>query len=242
MRAGEVPSVEGCAGGIEPVTTPRITSVVDKVLTKQPDHRQAHLAFAWRGCRRLVGHAEVCAQHVDAGLPLTFPVVGEPGEGVDARESHSCPFVAELLRDARVASGRGTLLLAPLLSVRDGESDRCRQAGQDVQADFEPLEELGCVRGSRRPYVRLSQRRPPEEQDDGCGGQQNVTLASMDDARPQCLGRSRMWGLCRTVGPRTRRASRLPALRRQWACRPALSLDPLTWRPLPRRADLDEES
>jgi hypothetical protein len=45
---------------------------------------------------RIVGQTQVGAQHVDAGLPVLLPVVGQPGHGVHAGQAYCWLGVAEL--------------------------------------------------------------------------------------------------------------------------------------------------
>jgi hypothetical protein len=66
------------------------------------------LAFAvfLAGGVRLIRHAQVGAQDVEADLALVVPVVGESGHGVDTSEADSCSLVPELAGGCGVALGK----------------------------------------------------------------------------------------------------------------------------------------
>ena len=105
-RAGEVAAVEDHAGEVEVQALPGHRRPGTQVGADEPDDGVAHLPvrpvsgpFGWGGVLarvRVVGQAQVGAQHVDAGLPVLLPVIGEPRHGVHAGQPDRWLGVAEL--------------------------------------------------------------------------------------------------------------------------------------------------
>jgi len=72
----------------------------------EPDDRVAHFPirsvsslFGWVGILArvwIVGQAQIGAQHIDAGLPVLLPVIGQPRHGVHAGQPDRWLDIAEL--------------------------------------------------------------------------------------------------------------------------------------------------
>ena len=107
--AGESAAVEDDAGEVKVAALPGHGRVGLEVGGDDPDDGVAHLAAGAEGqpLRRrcplarvgLVGHAQVGAQHVDAGLPVRPPVIGQARHGMHPGQPHGGLGVAELRGD-----------------------------------------------------------------------------------------------------------------------------------------------
>lgn len=94
-----------------------------------------------------VGHAELGAEDIDAGLAAGLPVVGEVGECVGATESYGGAVVAELGDAGTEAFGEQLDFFAAvgrfaelLFAVGDSQGDDATDAGNNGQRDLDDVE------------------------------------------------------------------------------------------------------
>nr|WP_189308419.1 hypothetical protein [Streptomyces albospinus] len=102
VRVREITAIEDCASEVEVVSLPGRPSRLLKVIADDANHRVTDLAVGLpcqpsldRGWFVLVGHAQVGAKYVDAGLPTFRPVVGQPCQRVDSSQSAGGLLVPE---------------------------------------------------------------------------------------------------------------------------------------------------
>ncbi|WP_258946545.1 hypothetical protein [Lentzea californiensis] len=120
--------------------------------------RQAHLGLGvevpLRLQRRLVGDAQVGAEHVDADLALRGPLVGQGGEGVDAGEADSRRLVADLV------AGGAEAFVAQLRQFAGlgGLADALFPVGDDERHDAKTARPISTT----RPMCLLIDQSRPE--------------------------------------------------------------------------------
>jgi len=139
------------------------------------------------------GHAQVGAEHVDAGLPVCLPVIGQARHGVDSGQPHGRLAVSELGGDrgepfvehASAVMNRISLsdLLPPVghdqrhqgTRASDRREHQLQHAHGVVQRDRAVLREPGMVQqGPRQP----GQARQPERRGRETGGQSGTCAGS----------------------------------------------------------------
>src|SRR6266567_2159599 len=161
--AAEVAATEDHAGEVEVKAMPgavagQACGVGPKVGSDDADDSVVDLAFGLPGEAvvlarvvgglGLVGHAQVGAEDVDAGLPLVGPVVGEAGHSVNAGEADGGGVVAKLfggcgeplVEEPGFIAVFGGLVDA-LAAVGGDECDGAASAGGGGEGDLEQVVE-----------------------------------------------------------------------------------------------------
>jgi hypothetical protein len=140
-----------------------------------------------------IGHAQVGAQDVDAGLALGRPVVGQAGHGVDAGEADRGPVAAELVGGIGVPVGEllgvGTVGVAfgqALLAVGIQPREQRTHEGQHRQCGLDDLERVHLRRGTGNLDRDRQRMQPPKHQ---VGGG-----ATQDQDRRGCFPNIRQLG------------------------------------------------
>ena len=122
LGAAEVAAVKDNAREVEVQALPGHRSVFSEVRGDDPDDSVADFAVGLEGKSLrlgsvlarigLVGHAQIGAQHIDAGLPVLLPVISQARHGVHPGQPDSWLVTAQLLsrRGEPFVQGPGALL------------------------------------------------------------------------------------------------------------------------------------